>query len=243
MTELLFSEKFENLQGNSHMQSTRWSFCHSVATLLATFASMSLHSAWPLIVVCAISFMCLWANHLAFLKQQSFFAGPANWVTALRFIIVSYVMLFFSVIPQALIISLLCIAVLMDVFDGFIARHTNSESDFGALFDMEVDAFYVLAMGLYFWFTTDFGWWLLIPGAIRYVYEIVRILFVGEGFVPKRQALAVFLAGFNFILLLIALVLPSDTALLVLLISLTVVCVSFGRSFFDMFRYVLRHGA
>ena len=242
MTELLFSDKFENSQRNSQMQTTRWSFCHSVATLLATFASMSLQSAWPLIVVSAVSFVCLWGNHFSLLKQQSFFAGPANWVTALRFVIVSYVLMFFQVLPQTLIISLLTIAVLMDVFDGFIARRTNSQSEFGALFDMEVDAFYVLAMGLYFWFTTDFGWWLLIPGGIRYAYEIIRILFVGDGFIPKRQALAVFLAGFNFVLLLVALVVPSDTALLVLLISLAVVCFSFGRSFFDMFRYVIRQG-
>lgn len=243
MTELLFSDEFENSQRNSHMQSTRWSFCHSVATLLAMIASMSLASAWPLVIVCAISFICLWAKHYGVLKQQSFFAGPANWVTALRFVIVSWVMLFFPVIPQALIISMLSIAVLMDVFDGFIARQTNSESAFGALFDMEVDAFYVLAMGLYFWFTTDFGWWLLIPGAIRYVYEVIRIIFVDDGFVPQRQALAVFLAGFNFVLLLIALILPSDLAMLVLLISLMVVCFSFSRSFFDMFRYVLRQHA
>lgn len=225
------------------MQSTRWSFCHSVATLLATVASMVLLQAWPLVLVCAFSFGCLWANHIALLKQQSFFAGPANWVTALRFIIVSWVMLFFSVIPHTLIVSLLTIAVLMDVFDGFIARRTNSQSAFGALFDMEVDAFYVLAMGLYFWFTTDFGWWLLIPGAIRYVYEIIRIIFVDDSFVPRRQALAVFLAGFNFVLLLVALILPSDMAMLVLVISMLVVCFSFSRSFFDMFCHVFRRHA
>jgi phosphatidylglycerophosphate synthase len=142
--------------------------------------------------------------------------------------------------PLPIVFTLLSIAVMMDVFDGYIARRTNSQSEFGALFDMEVDAFYVLAMGIYFCFTTDFGLWLLIPGGIRYVYDLVRIGFGDEQFVPRRQPLAVFLAGVNFVLLLLALMLPRDLSLLVLLISLCVVSFSFGRSFFDLFRYGLR---
>lgn len=219
------------------MQNTRWSFWHSAASLLATGFCLQLQTAWPLVLVSLLSFVCLWVSHLGYLKQLNFFAGPANWITAMRFFIVSYVLIFFHVLPQFIILLVLSIAVMMDVFDGYIARRTNSQSAFGALFDMEVDAFYVLAMGLYFWLTTDFGLWLLIPGCIRYVYEVVRILCVDDGFVPSRQPLAVFLAGLNFVLLLIALVLPGDFALMVLVVSLCVVCFSFSRSFWDLIRY------
>ena len=179
-------------QGTQNMQNTRWSFWHSAASLLATGFCLQLQTAWPLVLVSLLSFVCLWVSHLGYLKQLNFFAGPANWITAMRFFIVSYVLIFFHVLPQFIILLVLSIAVMMDVFDGYIARRTNSQSAFGALFDMEVDAFYVLAMGLYFWLTTDFGLWLLIPGCIRYVYEVVRILCVDDGFVPSRQPLAVF---------------------------------------------------
>lgn len=244
MTELMVSQKYKNVQRDTllqdKMQNTRWSLGHSIGTLLATVACLQLQTAVPLIVLCGLSFAFLWWRHECFLKPQSVFAGPANWITVSRFIIIAYVLTFFEVLPLPVLVSLVSIAVLMDVLDGYIARRTHTQSAFGALFDMEVDSFYVIAMGLYFYFTTDFGLWLLIPGCIRYVYDIVRIVFVDEKFEPQRQSLAVFLAGFNFVLLIAALMLPSDLSLLVLLISLMVVCFSFSRSFLDLFRYALR---
>lgn len=248
MTELTLSRKHEKVpresqlheQTQKQMHNTRWSLGHSIAILMATVVCLQLQTAVPLIVLCGLSFAFLWWRHADFLKQQRLFAGPANWITVSRFIIIAYVLTFFEVLPLPILVSLLSIAVLMDVLDGYIARRTNTQSDFGALFDMEVDSFYVLAMGLYFHFTTDFGLWLLIPGSIRYIYDIVRIVIVDEKFEPKRQSLAVFLAGFNFVLLIAALLLPSDLSLLVLLISLMVVCASFSRSFFDLFKYALR---
>lgn len=248
MTELMISPKYEKVQRDTllrnniqkQIHNTRWSLAHSIGILLTTVICLQWQTAVPLIVFCGLSFAFLWWRHIDFLKQQSLFAGPANWITVSRFIILAYVLTFFEVLPIAIMVSLVTIAVLMDVLDGYIARRTCTQSDFGALFDMEVDSFYVLAMGLYFYFSTGFGLWLLIPGCIRYVYDIVRIVFVDEKFEPQRQSLAVFLAGFNFMLLIAALLLPSDLSLLVLLISLSVVCISFGRSFFDLFRHVLR---
>ena len=223
------------------MKNTRWSLFNSLGSLLATWVCLQLQTALPLVLFSTVSFTLLWWSHFSRSKQQNAFsAGPANWITASRFMIIAYVMSFFEVLPIPILVMLLTIAVLMDVLDGYIARRTNTQSAFGALFDMEVDSFYVLAMGLYFWFTTDFGLWLLIPGCIRYVYDVVRILYVDREFQPKRQSYAVVLAGINFVLLLLALWVPSDLALLILLISLFVVCVSFGRSFRDLFRYAFR---
>ncbi|MFN4262457.1 MAG: CDP-alcohol phosphatidyltransferase family protein [Thioalkalivibrionaceae bacterium] len=66
--------------------------------------------------------------------------------------------------------TLAALALLLDAVDGAIARATNSASAFGARFDMEVDAAFLLVLSLVAWWHAGIGVWVLLIGAARYVF-------------------------------------------------------------------------
>lgn len=70
----------------------------------------------------------------------------------------------------------------LDGFDGWIARRTGTRTSFGARFDMETDAFLMLVLSTLAWVTGRAGAWVLLIGAMRY-------LFVAAGWiVPALRA-------------------------------------------------------
>ncbi len=80
----------------------------------------------------------------------------------------------------ASLLGFLCIA--LDGVDGWLARRFATVSPFGARFDMEVDAFLMLVLGLLLVASGTLGAWVLLIGAARY-------LFVATGWlVPALQA-------------------------------------------------------
>lgn len=61
-------------------------------------------------------------------------------------------------------------ALALDGLDGRVARRTGTSSAFGARFDMEVDAFLILALSAIAWTSTSLGAWVLGIGAMRYAF-------------------------------------------------------------------------
>jgi phosphatidylglycerophosphate synthase len=57
-----------------------------------------------------------------------------------------------------------------DGMDGWLARRMGIESRFGARFDMETDAFFVLVLSIIAWRVDKAGAWILLSGAARYLY-------------------------------------------------------------------------
>lgn len=64
---------------------------------------------------------------------------------------------------------------LTDVIDGMIARWKGS-TDFGAMLDMEVDAFFILSLSVNGFVFARMGAWILIVGLLRYGYEFILLL-------------------------------------------------------------------
>ena len=103
--------------------------------------------------------------------------GPANRVTLLRAALVSVVgaacalpaVLASSI---ALLIPLSLVALLLDGVDGWVARRTGSASDFGARFDMELDAFFILVLCLALLQLDKAGLWVLLIGLMRYLFVL-----------------------------------------------------------------------
>lgn len=62
------------------------------------------------------------------------------------------------------------IALLLDGLDGWLARRENSASPFGARFDMEIDALFILVLGILVFQTGKVHAWVLLLGAMRYVF-------------------------------------------------------------------------
>ena len=70
----------------------------------------------------------------------------------------------------ACLLGLACIA--LDGVDGCLARLRATASAFGARFDMEVDAFFVLALSVLLVTGGKVGAWILLAGAARYVFVV-----------------------------------------------------------------------
>ena len=65
--------------------------------------------------------------------------------------------------------ALLCLlALIMDGADGYVARRTNTASPFGARFDMELDAFFILVLCVALMLLGKAGAWVLLIGLMRY---------------------------------------------------------------------------
>jgi phosphatidylglycerophosphate synthase len=61
-------------------------------------------------------------------------------------------------------------ALLLDGVDGWVARRTGLASAFGARFDMEVDALFVLVLSALVWRAGQAGAWVLTAGLMRYIF-------------------------------------------------------------------------
>ncbi|KOX15631.1 CDP-alcohol phosphatidyltransferase family protein [Nocardiopsis sp. NRRL B-16309] len=95
--------------------------------------------------------------------------GPADRVTLVRAVLVGGVTALVADGGHTwAVVALAVPALLLDLVDGFVARHTRTESDFGARFDMETDAFLILVLSVH---AVQFlGPWVLVIGAMRYVF-------------------------------------------------------------------------
>jgi phosphatidylglycerophosphate synthase len=102
--------------------------------------------------------------------------GPANRVTLGRAALAVPV-LALSVQPGTLsavgywwIIALSTVVLVLDGFDGRVARRTGTETPFGARFDMELDAALIMALALLAWRSDKVGAWVLGIGLMRYLF-------------------------------------------------------------------------
>jgi phosphatidylglycerophosphate synthase len=66
------------------------------------------------------------------------------------------------------IIVVSTVALILDAVDGRVARRTGTGSVLGARFDMELDAFFLLALSWLAWQSGRAGPWVLVIGALRY---------------------------------------------------------------------------
>ena len=80
------------------------------------------------------------------------------------------------------IIVVSTVAMILDGVDGWMARRTGTATEFGGRFDMELDAFLMLALSVLVWLSGQTGPWVMLIGVIRY-------LFLAAGWIwPALQA-------------------------------------------------------
>ena len=84
----------------------------------------------------------------------------------------------------ALVTAAAVMVAVLDGVDGWMARRKHMVSDFGARFDMETDALFIMVLAGLAWQFDKAGAWVLVSGLLRYV-------FVGAGLIAPwmRRAL------------------------------------------------------
>ena len=66
--------------------------------------------------------------------------------------------------------ALSLLVTLLDGVDGWLARHSGMASEFGARFDMEIDALLILALATLAWRYDKAGPWVIMSGLLRYLF-------------------------------------------------------------------------
>jgi len=153
-----------------------WSRFNAVSLLLAGSLASLLGGSFALSGAAAVSTAILLGLARGQYTPSGRF-GLANWVTLLRSIAVLGLP---ALAPRNVGIAVLAILAL-DGLDGFLARRSGSCSRFGAHFDMEADALLVAMTALQLFQRGGLGGWVLLPGALRYVYVVCLWLWPAAG--------------------------------------------------------------
>ncbi|MGV9360475.1 CDP-alcohol phosphatidyltransferase family protein [Amycolatopsis sp. NPDC003731] len=132
------------------------------------FAGGSAPLAWATGVVYGLALVLLTEWGLRRSGRAGF--GPADWITFARAILVGCAAQLIASGDFSLgwLVGLVGVALLLDGLDGQVARRTGTASEFGARFDMEVDAFLILLLCIQV--SRTLGLWVLAIGLMRYVF-------------------------------------------------------------------------
>ena len=105
--------------------------------------------------------------------------GIANQITLFRLFLIANVALLIGSTPPKILAEIATyvsiMALVLDGIDGIAARKTNTESLYGAQFDMEVDAFFTLVLSLLVFQWEHAGPWVLFCGLARYAWLGVQL--------------------------------------------------------------------
>jgi phosphatidylglycerophosphate synthase len=156
--------------------------------------------------------------------------GVANLITAARVALALALPCFGVGVTGA---TLLALILALDGLDGAVARRRGEASPFGAMFDMESDAWTVAVAGLLIGMTGDPV--LVVPGVLRYLYVLaIRYIPGSRGEAPRSA-----FARWVFVVLMASLVsgiAGAPGAHWMGIVATLLIFVSFGRSFVWSFR-------
>ncbi|HEY3464010.1 MAG TPA: CDP-alcohol phosphatidyltransferase family protein [Amycolatopsis sp.] len=138
------------------------------AWVLAAGAAFLSPIAWATGAVYGVALLLLTGWGLRRSDRPAF--GPADWITFARAVLVGVAaeLIADGGRPVLWLAGLVAVALAMDGFDGKVARRTGTASEFGARFDMEVDAFLILLLCVQV--AQGLGLWVLTIGLMRYAF-------------------------------------------------------------------------
>jgi len=208
-----------------------WIIGHAFLMVLMGIVSLYTFSCHPLLLVGCLSFFVL-----GYLEKSAFanlkpYAGYANWITFFRLLLLMIVVLWLNDFSNIQLFGVFSICLLLDGLDGFIARFYQQESDWGALFDKEVDSFFVLLLSLILYQQYSIPYWILGIGFLHYLYELALYVLKWQHIKTKKNPIGRYVAFFLFTSLLSPFILSQKLAILILGMASIGIVVSFGISF------------
>jgi phosphatidylglycerophosphate synthase len=151
------------------------------ALVLVALALMPLTGlGWHGVSAALVAYAAIAATVLAGLGQHAPHRrfGPANRMTLLR---AAYTALLAGILAEGLriddtgrwlLVASGVAALALDGADGWAARRSGFVSRFGARFDMEIDALFVVALSALVYRSGQAGAWVLTTGAMRYIFVV-----------------------------------------------------------------------
>jgi phosphatidylglycerophosphate synthase len=160
--------------------------------------------------------------------------GAANQVTVARGALVALLAGLLgessgTAVPAFAVAAASAVAVL-DGLDGALARRGRMASDFGARFDMEIDALLIMVLAVLAWQFGKTGAWVLASGLLRYVFVAAGIAlpWLRHPLAPSQRRKAVAVLQMITLIVTLAPFVPPATAASVAVVGLGALVLSFA---------------
>ena len=159
--------------------------------------------------------------------------GPANQITTARALLVALVA---GIVGEprrpalaAAAVALSLLVTLLDGLDGWAARRTGLASDFGARFDMEIDALLILTLAVLAWQYEKAGAWVLLSGLLRYLFLAAAWLmpWMRHPLPPSRRRQTICVIQIAGLIIALTPVVPPPVSAAIAAASLLTLCYSF----------------
>lgn len=166
--------------------------------------------------------------------------GPANAVTLLRLVMV---LLMAALVGERFpaepidatataawaLVVVATITAVLDAVDGKLARNSGLASSWGARFDMETDAFYILVLCALVVQAGQAGPWILASGFMRYAFVLSARVWpwLAGPLAPSRRRQTVCVIQVTALIICLGPVVPPALAQALAASSLALLCVSF----------------
>ena len=170
--------------------------------------------------------------------------GYANAVTTLRLALVAYVASLAgdrSAAAAWTVVVVGTIAALLDIADGWIARRTSTSTAFGARFDMEVDAVFIVILSVLAWRWEKAGSWVLLSGLLRYAFVVAGWLlpWMRQTLPPSLRRKTICVVQIVILIVAVGPVIPAWFSTAIAAAGLAIL----GYSFLVDTLWLWRHGA
>jgi phosphatidylglycerophosphate synthase len=163
-----------------------WSRSSAALLLAGSGIAACTRSVLPLAALAAISFLVLLARERKRFSDAGR-AGAANWITLLRLGLVLGLASRHHSFSSFACAGLAGLVLALDGVDGFVARRAGATTAFGARFDMESDALFVLTLGFVLWTRERLGPWVLLGGVLRPGYVLWLWALPAAGEEPRSR--------------------------------------------------------
>ena len=222
---------------NLFLEDSGWDVIHALVIVVGALVSLSLGDTMSLFVIALVSFIYFITLNKE--PKHTFlpFRTYANWVTAIRLLLLLLIIAIWSSLHTTLLISVLIVIIALDRVDGHLARRFKQESLWGRAFDVEVDSLFVLFCCVYLIVHHSMPLWLIIPGLMRYSYIIILKIINPSVQKERSNKIASYVAGIFDLSLLWSIADQSQLKHIVLMVSSILIVVSFLISYYYLWLY------
>jgi len=221
---------------------TRWGQAHALS--MATGLGLALWAQFPplLALVACLSFAILIVQLRADWTPAGSF-GVANSITSIRLLLTTLVLLGHQTLAGYWLAGIALSVLLLDAVDGWWARRHAATSEFGALFDIEVDTVLVVSLTVVLFTRGQAGAWILLPPLLRYAYVLLPAFVAPLRAAAARTRIGRFAYVFMIATFIIGLCVPSAWSAPLTLMGTSLVTLSFLGSFWQSYAPTRMYGA
>ncbi|MEQ8239104.1 MAG: CDP-alcohol phosphatidyltransferase family protein [Cyclobacteriaceae bacterium] len=218
----------------------KWVLISAIIHLIGLTLSFTLGSPAIWVTLTVILFGIYLIKITYHLPALPLIYGYANWVSILRLLMVLTAFSLHNAINDIYLFSIFTVSIVLDGFDGFLARKFNQETPQGAILDMETDALMVLVLAYIHISNAQIPAWILLPASFRYIYAWI-ILFTTND--QKKELVPKIVRATIAVIFFSALLLPfiSDSLFMEVIVHISgvLIMLSFASSFYFALKHFL----